>query len=99
MNWIEKQAAFYRGYLTDERSLVPLTIVLATVVAVWLLVYLVARISRRQRHAEVDRRFTSTHCIGVRSAVSGVLLDWELIDAKKPTAMKTSGTTSLFSSP
>ena len=33
MNGIEKQAAFYRGYLTDERSLVPLTIVLATVVA------------------------------------------------------------------
>jgi DNA-binding transcriptional LysR family regulator len=32
------------------------------------------------------------NCIGVRSAVSGVLLDRELIDAKKPTAMKTSGT-------
>ena len=45
MNGIEKQAAFYRGYLTDERSLVPLTIVLATVVAVWLLVYLVAAVA------------------------------------------------------
>jgi hypothetical protein len=42
MNGTEKQAAFYRGYLTDERSLVPLTIGLATVVAIWLLVYLVA---------------------------------------------------------
>jgi hypothetical protein len=31
MNGIEKQAAFYRGYLPDDRSLVPLTIVLATV--------------------------------------------------------------------
>jgi hypothetical protein len=41
MNGIEKQAAFYRGYLTDERSLIPLTIVLATVVAVWLLAYVV----------------------------------------------------------
>jgi hypothetical protein len=30
MTWIGKQAALYRGYLTDERSLAPLTIVLAT---------------------------------------------------------------------
>jgi hypothetical protein len=39
MNGIEKQAAFYRGYLPDDRSLVPLTIVLATSVALWLIVY------------------------------------------------------------
>jgi hypothetical protein len=26
MNGIEKQAAFYRGYLPDDRSLVPLTV-------------------------------------------------------------------------
>ena len=45
MNSIEKQAAFYRGHLTDERSLVPLTIVLASVVALWLLVYLVATVA------------------------------------------------------
>ncbi len=45
MTGIEKQAAFYRGYLTDERSLVPLTILLATVVALWLLVYLVAAVA------------------------------------------------------
>ena len=45
MNGIEKQAAFYRGYLTDERSLVPLTIVLVSVVALWLLVYLVATVA------------------------------------------------------
>jgi hypothetical protein len=32
MNGIEKQAAFYRGYLTDERSLVPLTIRLTSLV-------------------------------------------------------------------
>jgi hypothetical protein len=41
MNRLEKHAGFYRGYLTDDRSLVPLTIVLVTSVAVWLLVYLV----------------------------------------------------------
>lgn len=45
MNGIEKQAAFYQGYLTDERSLFPLTIVLATVVSLWLLVYLVATVA------------------------------------------------------
>jgi hypothetical protein len=41
MNRLEKHAGFYRGYLTDDRSLVPLTIVLVTTVAVWLLVYIV----------------------------------------------------------
>jgi hypothetical protein len=45
MNGIEKQAAFYRGYLTDERSLVPLTIILTSVLALWLLVYLVAAVA------------------------------------------------------
>jgi DNA-binding transcriptional LysR family regulator len=32
------------------------------------------------------------NCLVVRSAVSGALLDWEMIDAKMPTAVKTSGT-------
>jgi hypothetical protein len=40
-NGVAKQAAFYRGYQADERSLVPLTILLAAAVPVWLLVYLV----------------------------------------------------------
>ena len=40
MNGIEKQAAFYRGYLPDDRSLVALTVLLSTTVALWLLVYL-----------------------------------------------------------
>jgi hypothetical protein len=35
-----KPSAFYRGYLPDDCSLIPLTIVLATIVALWLLVYL-----------------------------------------------------------
>ena len=42
MNGIGKHAGFYRGYLTDDRSLIPLTIVLATAVALWLLFYLVS---------------------------------------------------------
>jgi hypothetical protein len=30
MNGIGEHAGYYRGYLTDDRSLVPMTIVLAT---------------------------------------------------------------------
>ena len=41
MRGIESQAAFYRGYLTDDRSLAPLTVALAAIVALWSLVYLV----------------------------------------------------------
>lgn len=44
MNGYEKHAEYYRAYLTEERSLIPLTVVLATIVAVWLLVYLVAAV-------------------------------------------------------
>ena len=32
MNGIEKRAGYYRGYLTDDRSLIPLTIVLGIIV-------------------------------------------------------------------
>jgi hypothetical protein len=37
-----RSTAFYRGYLPDDCSLVPLTIALATIVAQWLLVSLVS---------------------------------------------------------
>src|SRR5271165_2741014 len=43
-NGIEKHAAFYRGYLIGDCSLVPLSIAWATIVALWLLVYLVTAI-------------------------------------------------------
>ena len=42
MGGIEGQAAFYRGYLIDDQSLAPLAVALATMVALWSLVYLVA---------------------------------------------------------
>ena len=45
INGIGKQAAFYRGYLPDDRSLVPLTVLLSTTLALWLLVYLVAKVA------------------------------------------------------
>ena len=39
---IERHAAFYRGYQPDDRSLFPVAIVLATVIALWLLVYMLS---------------------------------------------------------
>jgi len=41
MGGIDKHAAFYRAYVPAERSLVPTTIALATIVALWFFVYLV----------------------------------------------------------
>ncbi len=41
---IEKHAEFYRGYQPDDRSLIPVAIVLATLIALWLLVYLVSAV-------------------------------------------------------
>jgi hypothetical protein len=42
MNGIEKFADYYRAYLPHERSLIPLTIALATIVALWLSLYLIS---------------------------------------------------------
>jgi hypothetical protein len=44
MRWIEKQARYYQGYLADKRSLIPVTILLANAVAIWLLAYLVSSV-------------------------------------------------------
>jgi hypothetical protein len=44
MHWIEKQARYYKGYLADERSLIPVTILLANAVAISLLVYLISSV-------------------------------------------------------
>ena len=41
---IEKHAEYYRGYQPDDRSIRPVAIVLATMVALWLLVYLIAAV-------------------------------------------------------
>jgi len=49
MNGIEKQVAFYRAYLIDNRSVGPLTVAWATIVALWLLVYLVGAVSPHAR--------------------------------------------------
>jgi hypothetical protein len=49
MNGIEKHAAYYRGYLPHDRSVIPLAIALATVVALWLLIYLVSVVGPQPR--------------------------------------------------
>jgi hypothetical protein len=44
MGWVEKQARYYCSYLADERGLIPVTILLANAVAVWLLAYLISSV-------------------------------------------------------
>jgi hypothetical protein len=55
MNGSGKQAAFYRGYLPDDRCLVPLTVLLSTTLALWLLVYLVATEAEAHQDAGAGR--------------------------------------------
>jgi hypothetical protein len=55
MNGIGKRAAFYRGYLPDDRSLVPLTMLLSTTLALWLLVYLVVAVADPHQDAAAGR--------------------------------------------
>ena len=44
MNGIEKHAEYYRAHLPHDRSAIPLTIALATIVALWLLIYLISAV-------------------------------------------------------
>ena len=67
MNGIEKQAAFYRGYLTDDRSLAPLTTALATIVSLWLLVYLASAIGGPQANALMVERVAHASSLASRS--------------------------------
>jgi hypothetical protein len=60
MTWIAKQAAFYRGCLPDDRGLVPLTVLLSTTLALWLLVYLVVAVAEAHQDAGVGRVATVT---------------------------------------
>jgi hypothetical protein len=70
MDGIRKHHAdFYRGYLADDRSLIPLTTLLATGVAVWLLFYLVGTVGPAPR----------TH-IGSRAARARDLVDLRVAD-------------------
>ena len=57
MDEIGKHAAFYRAYLPHDRSLVPVAVTLATIVALWLCLYFV---SEKQNEQTAD--------VGVRAA-------------------------------
>ena len=69
MTSIGKQAAFYRGYLPDDRSLVPLTVLLSTTLALWLLVYLVVAVVEAHQDAGA-RQAASVTFIHDRPATS-----------------------------
>jgi len=60
MNGIEKQAAYYRAYLADDRSLVSVAGVLVIAVAVWLLFYLVSLVG------PAPEPLRSSHAMGWR---------------------------------
>jgi hypothetical protein len=61
---IEKHAAFYRGYEPDQRSLFPVAVVLATLIALWLLVYLVYAVGPQPRtetaHGSLHPAYTTS---------------------------------------
>ena len=67
MNGIEKQAAFYRGYLIDDRSLIPLTRALAAIVSLWLLVYLVSVIGGSQTNQQMVQVAAHASALTTRS--------------------------------
>ena len=67
MNGIEKQAAFYRAYLIDDRSLAPLTTALATIVGLWLLVYVVSAIGGAEANRQMSRVAAHASSLASRS--------------------------------
>ncbi len=52
---IEQDAAFYRGYLIDDRSLTSLMVAWTTIVALWSLVYLVGCFAPLARPPTAER--------------------------------------------
>jgi len=66
MDGIDKHAAFYRAYAPADRSLIPTTIALATIIALWFFVYLVVAVGR-QTEAETARPGTHPAPIALQS--------------------------------
>ena len=64
MNGIERQAAFYRGYLIDDRSLAPLTNALMTIVSLWALVYFMSAVVGPQSRQEMAERGAAVSSLG-----------------------------------
>ena len=60
---IEKHAAYYRGYQPDDRSVLPVAIVLATMVALWLLVYLISAVGPAQKAKEAHPAYAVSRTV------------------------------------
>jgi hypothetical protein len=73
MNGIGKQAAFYRGYLPDDRSQVPLTVLFSTTLALWLLVYFVAGVAE-DHHDAGARHVACDHCVRTIEEVANLVM-------------------------
>ena len=71
MDGIDKHATFYRAYLPADRSLVPMTIALATIVALWFFVYLVSPSVRRPRRRPCAPEPVSPRSLCTRRAADG----------------------------
>jgi hypothetical protein len=56
---IDINAAFYRGYLIDDRNLTPHVAALVTLVALWSLVYLVGCLAPAAKPNEVAAQWSS----------------------------------------
>jgi len=67
MNGIEKQAAFYRGYLIDDRSLAPLATALGTIVGLSLLVHLAGALAGPPPGAPIAERVAHASSLAARS--------------------------------
>ena len=57
----KQDAEFYRGYQPHDRSLIPVAIVLVTLVALWLLIYLVSAVGPLPTPATVQSPGHSGH--------------------------------------
>jgi len=69
MSWVEKQARYYRAYLADERSVIPVTILVANAAAVWLLVYLIGSVGNPSQRQVSLSPHPSTSAILQRASV------------------------------
>jgi hypothetical protein len=66
MNGVERHAEFYRGYLIDDRSLIPLKRGLASIVVLWLIICLVAAVCP-PRQPPIGERVAHAAYLGLRS--------------------------------
>lgn len=68
MNRIEKQAAFYRGYLADDRDLAAVIAVLVMGMALWLFLYLVSAIGPTPERGGMRTTYHATAVAASRPA-------------------------------